>query len=155
MGALSISSILGTVVSGVLVDRYDARRVLIAAEAFFVPVALAFMLPTSMGQLTVLAGLLGFFGAPVMTAAASFAPFLAGEGDDLDSINAWIEGAGSVSFVLGPALGAVLSQVVGLDSIFVLDAATSLVAVFLVARVTLRPPERVASARPSALAGTA
>jgi DHA3 family macrolide efflux protein-like MFS transporter len=26
MGALSVSSILGTVISGVLVDRYDARR---------------------------------------------------------------------------------------------------------------------------------
>lgn len=151
MGALSIASILGTMVSGVLVDRYDARRVLIAAEAFFVPVALAFMLPTSMWQLTVLAGLLGFFGAPVMTAAASFAPFLASEGADLDRINAWIEGAGSVSFVLGPALGALLSQFVSLDSIFVFDALTSLVAVVLVARVTLRRPERVESARPSAL----
>ena len=38
MGALSGASILGTVVSGVLVDRYDARRVLMVAEAFFVPV---------------------------------------------------------------------------------------------------------------------
>jgi MFS family permease len=151
MGALSIASILGTVISGVLVDRYDARRVLIVAEAFFVPVALALILPTTMWQLTVLAGLLGFFGAPVMTAAASFAPFLAGEGANLDRINAWIEGAGSLSFVLGPALGALLAQFVGLDSIFVLDAATSLVAVVLVARVTLRRPERVAGVRPSAL----
>jgi MFS transporter, DHA3 family, macrolide efflux protein len=150
MGTLSIASILGTIVSGVLIDRYDARRVLIAAEAFFVPVALAFILPTAMWQLTILAGLLGFFGAPVMTAAASFAPFLASEGADLDRINAWIEGAGSLSFVIGPGLGALLAQFVGLNPIFIFDAVTSLVAVVLVARVTLRRPEPVEHERTNA-----
>lgn len=152
MGALSVSSILGTVISGVLVDRYDARRVLIAAEAVFVPVALALMLPTTMWQLTVLAGLLGLFGAPVMTAAASFAPFLAQNGEELERVNAWIEGAGSTSFIIGPALGALLAQFVSLDAIFAFDALTSLIAVVLVARVTLRAPERVAHERSSAFA---
>lgn len=142
MGTLSLASIVGTVAAGVLIDRYDARRVLAGAETVFVPVALALMLPTSMWQLTVLAGLLGFFGAPVMTAAASFAPFLAKEPGELERINAWIEGAGSTSYIIGPALGAVLAQFVSLDSIFVLDAATSLAAVLLVAGVTLRPRER-------------
>ena len=95
MGTLSIASIIGTVLSGVLVDRYDARRVLMAAEAFFVPITLAFLFATGMGQLTVLAGLLGFFGAPVMTAAASFAPFIADEETPIETVNAWIEGASS------------------------------------------------------------
>lgn len=151
MGTLSVSSIVGTVLAGVLVDRYDARRVLVAAEAVFVPIALALMLPTSMWQLTVLAGLLGFFGAPVMTAAASFAPFLAREPGELERINAWIEGAGSTSFILGPALGALLAQFVSIDSIFALDAATSLAAVVLVAGVTLRPRERAHRADRNAL----
>ncbi|MDO8964750.1 MAG: MFS transporter [Coriobacteriia bacterium] len=138
MATLALAGMIGTVISGVLIDRYDARRVLIAAEAVFVPVALALMLPTQMWQLTVLAGLLGFFGAPVMTAAASFAPFLAEGGEDLEKINAWIEGASSTSFVIGPGLGALLAQFVGLNSIFILDAATSLIAVVLVAGVTVR-----------------
>ena len=99
MGVLSVSSILGTLLSGVLVDRYDARRVLIAAEAFFVPITLAFIFPTGMWQLTVLAGLLGFFGAPVMTAAASFAPFLADDSVSLQTVNVWSEGASSSSFI--------------------------------------------------------
>jgi len=142
MAALSISSILGTVLSGVFVDRYDARRVLMVAEAFFVPVTLAFMFPSGMFQLTLLAGLLGFFGAPVMTAAASFAPFIADEETPLETVNAWIEGAGSASFVVGPGLGAVLVSLVSINAIWVFDALTSLVAVVLVWRVTLRPAER-------------
>jgi DHA3 family macrolide efflux protein-like MFS transporter len=142
MGALSISSILGTVLSGVLVDRYDARRVLMVAEAFFVPITLAFMLPSGMTQLTVLAGLLGFFGAPVMTAAASFAPFIADDETPIETVNAWIEGASSSSFVIGPGIGAALVSLIGINSIWVFDALTSLVAVILVWRVTLRPVER-------------
>jgi MFS transporter, DHA3 family, macrolide efflux protein len=143
MGALSVTSIIGTVLSGVLVDRYDARRVLMIAEAFFVPVALAFVLPGGMGQLTVLCALLGFFGAPVMTAAASFGPFIADEVTPLQTVNAWIEGASSSSFVIGPAIGAVLATTIGLNAIWVFDALTSLVAVVLVWRVTLRPVKAV------------
>jgi DHA3 family macrolide efflux protein-like MFS transporter len=142
MGTLSIASIVGTVLSGVLVDRYDARRVLMVAEAFFVPITLAFLFATGMGQLTVLAGLLGFFGAPVMTAAASFAPFIADEDTPIETVNAWIEGASSSSFVIGPAIGAVLVTLVGLNGIWIFDGLTSLAAVVLVWRVTLRPAER-------------
>jgi DHA3 family macrolide efflux protein-like MFS transporter len=147
MGTLALSTILGTLVSGVLIDRYDPRRVLIAAEAIFVPVALMMMLPTTMWQLTGMVGLLGFFGAPVMTAVASFAPFLAEDRNGLERINAWIEGAGSTSFVIGPALGALIARFASLDWIFVLDAATSLVAVVLVARVTMRQPAARAEKR--------
>ena len=144
MGTLSIASIVGTVLSGVLVDRYGARRVLMVAEAFFVPITLAFIFPSGMFQLTVLAGLLGFFGAPVMTAAASFAPFIADADTPIETVNAWIEGASSSSFVIGPGIGALLVSTIGMNAIWVFDALTSLVAVVLVWRVTLRPVERAA-----------
>jgi MFS family permease len=149
MATLSVSSMIGTVLSGVLVDRYDARRVLMVAEVFFVPVALAFVLPGGMLQLTVLCGLLGFFGAPVMTAAASFAPFIADENTSIEKVNVWIEGASSSSFVIGPAIGALLYKVVGLNAIWVFDAATSLVAALLVWRITLRPAVRTLPGAPS------
>ena len=145
MGTLSLSSIVGTLRAGVLIDRYDARRVLMVAEAFFVPVALAFIFPSGMFQLTVLAGLLGFFVAPVMTAAASFAPFLASDELPIVTVNAWIEGASSSSFVIGPAIGAILVSTIGMNAIWVFDALTSLVAVFLVWRVSLRPAATPAS----------
>ncbi len=142
MGTVSVASIIGTVLSGVLVDRYDARRVLMIAEAFFIPITLAFIFPSGMAQLTVLSGLLGFFGAPVMTAAASFAPFLTDAETPIETVNAWIEGASSSSFVIGPGIGAVLVSLIGMNAIWVFDALTSLAAVVLVWRVTLRPAEK-------------
>jgi len=152
MAVLAVSGILGTMVAGVLVDRYDPRRVLAITELFFVPTALALILPTTVWQLTVLAGLLGFFGSPVMTASASFAPFLASEDAPLEKVNAWIEGAGSLSFVIGPGLGALLAKLVSLNAIFVFDALTSLVAVFLVWGVHLNRAERHPSERGHAVA---
>lgn len=152
MATMALASIFGTVLSGVLVDRYDARRVLIVAEAFFVPVALSFLFPAGMGMLTVLAGLLGFFGAPVMTAAASFAPFIADADTPIEVVNAWVEGAGSVSFIVGPAIGAILVSTLGMSAIWVFDALTSLVALLLVWRVTLRPAHRPERVRGQALA---
>lgn len=152
MAVMSISTIVGTVLSGVLIDRFDARRVLIGAELFFVPVALSFLFPAGMAQMTLLAGLLGFFSAPVMTAAGSMAPFLADENTSVDTVNAWIEGAGSVSFVIGPAAGAVLASLVGIQAIWVFDAVTSLIAVFLVASVKLRPVRRDSAEKPHPLA---
>lgn len=153
MGALSVSTILGTLISGVLVDRYDPRRVLAGAEAVFVPVALALMFADTIWQLLALVVLLGFFGAPVMTAAASFAPFLSSDREGLERINAWVEGAASASFVIGPGIGAVIAKYASIDWIFAFDALTSLVAVVLVAGVRLRRPERAAGAvREGALA---
>jgi DHA3 family macrolide efflux protein-like MFS transporter len=147
MGVLSVSSILGTAVAGVLIDRYDPRRVLAGAEFVFVPVALLFLLPKELWQLTVLVGLFGFFGAPVVTAGASFAPFLAKDGEGLKKINALIDGAGSLSFVLGPAIGALLVRFASIDWVFIFDAATSVIAVLLMMGVHIRRPERTGERR--------
>jgi MFS family permease len=141
MGVLSVSSMAGTAVAGVLIDRYDPRRVLAAAEFVFVPVALLFLLPKELWQLTVLVGLFGFFGAPVITAGASFAPFLAKDREGLTKVNALIDGAGSLSFVLGPAIGALLVRFASIDWVFIFDAATSVIAVLLMTRVHVRRPE--------------
>lgn len=142
MATLSISSIVGTVIAGVLVDRFDPRRVLLVGEAFFIPITIAFLFPAGMWQLTLLVGLLGLFGAPVHTAAASFAPFIADEDTPIEKVNAWIEGASSSSFVIGPGIGAVLASTLGLNAIWIFDGLTSLVAAVLVWRVRVRRIQR-------------
>jgi len=152
MGVLAISRIAGTAVSGVLIDRYDPRRVLAVAEAVFVPTAIALAFAGNMWQLTALAVLLGIVGAPVYTAAASFAPFIANEKSDLRRINAWIEGAGSTAFIIGPGLGGLMARYVGLDWVFVFDALTSLVAVVLIWGVRVRQVEHERRAKTSAWA---
>jgi Na+/melibiose symporter-like transporter len=75
----------------------------------------------------------------VYTAVASLAPYLTDDPMELARINSWLEGAGWAAFIMGPAAGALAVRYVSLDSIFVLDAATSLIGALLVARIRLRP----------------
>src|SRR5262249_38775286 len=51
--------------------------------------------------------------------------------------NARVESANWLALVIGPAIGAPLVTMLGVDSIFVFDAATSLVAIALVASIRL------------------
>lgn len=77
-----------------------------------------------------------------MTAVASFAPYLTADETRLHHINAVVEMGGSLAFVSGPAVGALLVRYANLDWIFVVDALTSLVAVAFVWRVELRAVEK-------------
>jgi predicted MFS family arabinose efflux permease len=84
-----------------------------------------------------------------MTAVVSLPPFLTGDSARLQRINSAVEAAASAAFVAGPALGAVIARYWTLDWIFVLDAATSVAAVALVARVVLRPGARSEKRQPA------
>lgn len=142
MFVLSVTSIMGSMTAGVLIDRYGPRKVLMFAEVLFVPAAIAMVWVDTLGQLTAVVAVWAFVGAPVMTAGASFAPFLTGGGVRLEKINSWIEGAGSLSFAVGPAVGALLVRFANVNWVFALDAATSLIAAALVSRIVLPPVVR-------------
>ena len=138
MFALGISNLLGASVAGVLTDRFDPRRVMLWGEIAFVPAALSVILAGDMTQLAITAALLGLTGAPVFTAAASFAPYLTDDEGELKRLNVVMETAGMAAIVAGPAFGAIIETVWGLDWVFVFDAVTSLAAVALVAGVEVR-----------------
>jgi DHA3 family macrolide efflux protein-like MFS transporter len=138
MASLGVASLIGASVAGVLVDRFDPRRVVIVGEILFVPATLAMTLADTVPTLAMVTFLFGLVGTPVFTAISSFAPFLTDDEDHLSKINASIEGASWAAFVVGPALGAILTASVGLDAIFVLDAATSLVAAIMLYPVKVR-----------------
>jgi MFS family permease len=141
MFALSIASIAGSLLAGALIDRWGPRRVLMTFEMLFVPAALAIAAAQTLPQLAAIVGIWAFVGSPVVTAGASFAPFLTTGGEqDLKRVNAWLEGAGSMSFAVGPGAGALLVRYANVDWVFLLDAATSLVAALLVWRVHLTMP---------------
>jgi MFS family permease len=142
MGALGVASLIGSAVAGVLVDRFDPRRVLIVGEILFIPVALGMVLAETIPGLVVSTFLLGLVGMPVYTAISAFGPFLTDDPDRLARINGYIEGASWAAFVVGPALGAIIAGTVGLDGIFVLDAATSAVAALIVIPVKVRQMAR-------------
>lgn len=138
MAALGVSSLIGASAAGVLVDRFDPRRVVLFGEILFVPVAIGMVFADQIGTLIGTTFLLGLVGTPVFTAVASFAPFLTEDEDDLAKINGLIEGASWAAFVVGPAVGALIAGAIGVDAIFVLDAATSAVAAALIIPVKPR-----------------
>lgn len=144
MAALGAASLIGASVAGVLVDRFDPRRVVMAGEVIFVPTAIAMIFADTIPTLAVATFLLGLVGTPVYTAISSFAPFLTDDENRLARINSWIESASWAAFVIGPAVGAVLAGSIGLDAIFVVDAATSLLGAALLIPVKVRamPGER-------------
>lgn len=145
MAALGVASLVGSAAAGVLVDRFGPKRVLIGGEIVFIPVALGMILVETIPALAGMTFLLGLVGTPVYTAISSFGPFLTDDQEKLSRVNALIEGASWAAFVVGPAAGAVLTASIGLDAIFVLDAATSALAAVLVLPVTIRvlaAPER-------------
>lgn len=142
MFCLSIASILGSTAAGVLIDRYGPRKVLVFAEMGFVVAAMAMIVADTLPLLIVISSAWGFLGAPVVTSAASFAPHLVTDESQLAKVNSWIEGGASLAFAVGPAVGALLVRYAHVNWIFVLDAATSLLAAGLVWRISIQPPAR-------------
>ncbi len=138
IAALGISGLLGGVVAGALIDRFDPRRVLLGSEILFVPATLAFLAVDSITGLVVVSAFLGLASAPTFTAIASFPPFVTADPHELGRMNAMVETAGMAALITGTASGAVLATWLGIDAIFVFDAITSLVAVALVAGVRVR-----------------
>jgi MFS transporter, DHA3 family, macrolide efflux protein len=149
MASLGLSTLVGSALAGVLIDRFDPRRVLIVAELVFVPAILALIVPTNIGEMTVAIVFAALATGVVMTAVASLPPFLTDDSTRLQRINSAVEAAASAAFVAGPALGAVIARYWALDWIFVLDAVTSVVAVALVTRVVLRPGSGSEESRPA------
>ena len=143
MGALGVASLIGTSVAGVLVDRFNPRRVVMVGEAVFIPVALSLVFAETIPAIAFATFFFGLIGGPVHTAVASFAPFLTDDPGKLARMNSAIEAGGWVAFIVGPAVGAIIAGTVGVDGIFVLNAFTAAAAAYMVSRVTVRvmPPQ--------------
>lgn len=137
IAALGISGLIGSAVAGTLVDRFDPRRVLIAAEVVFVPVALSLLFASSLVMLIILSAALGLVSAPINTAIASFPPFLTEDPDRLAKMNSLVETSGMAALITGTAIGGALAKWVGIDAIFVFDAVTSVVALVIIYGVRL------------------
>ncbi len=133
-----IASIGGSIVGGLLVDRFNPRRVLVAGEIVAVPATLALITAGSMPELIAYVLPASFSSALIATAVGSFAPFVAAGGDELRRTNARVEMAFALAFIAGPALGAAIAKTAGLSWIFVANAASSVFALALIAGVRVR-----------------
>ncbi len=132
MAALGVTSLAGSALAGMLIDRHGPRRVLMVSELAFAPATIAAAFSSNLTELAAASAAIGLFGAPAFTAIASLGPFLTDDDDRLARINSWLETAGMAALISGTAGGALLAANVSIDSIFWFDAATSIVAAALV-----------------------
>jgi predicted MFS family arabinose efflux permease len=124
--------------SGAVLQRFGARRTMLAADAIRAPLML--LVPVlhwadqlSLGALLFLALALGTFGAPYFAAQRLIVPELLGEDESVvTQANALFQGAIRATMLLGPPIGGVLIGVLGAPSVLLVDAATYVVSFTLV-----------------------
>lgn len=123
-----VAGIVGSASAGVLIDRFGPRKVMVAAEILTIPVVIALAFATQWPLFVGLVALFAAVGIPTFTAGEAFPPYLVRDTTHLESVNAWVEGAGSLGFVLGPALGAIVARASSASDVFLVMAVGSVIA---------------------------
>lgn len=124
LGTLPV--LLFTLYGGVIADRVNKRRFVLALQACMLLQALALAFLTSTGRVTVvwvmaLAGLLGTLGAFEIPARQAFLSEMVGR-DDLMNAIALNSSVFNVTRVIGPAVAGALIATVGIAACFFLNA---------------------------------
>lgn len=133
--------------SGAVISRLGARTTMVIGDAARAPLMLAIPVLYKAGLLTfplllVCVFAIGCFIAPYFSAQRLILPELVGDDEHtVAQANAVLEGAQSVTSLLGPALAGVLIAAIGAANVLYVDAATFAVScVILVTLVPRRPP---------------
>jgi predicted MFS family arabinose efflux permease len=113
-------------IAGVLADRVDRRRLMVAADFARVPVALALIFVRSPDTLWIcfVAITLMAFGAAVFEPTSSAAMPNLVEDDELGEANVLLGSAWGVMLAVGAALGGIVAATLGRDAAFILNAAS-------------------------------
>jgi predicted MFS family arabinose efflux permease len=130
--------------AGLVVDRFEARGVLLAASLVQAAIAAAMALVLdSQAAILVLAALLGVGFAVAQPAEFSLVPVVA-RGAELTQVNGLVETARYVGMTAGPALGGLLAALGGTELAMLVNAGTfgavALAALVLQARRHPQPP---------------
>jgi MFS family permease len=135
--AESLAMLTTLLIGGALADRYERRRQMIASDLVRCGVVATLAAVDASGHLTL--GILLALAVGVGLGDGFFHPAFGGivpqtvEADLLPSANALIGISRNMSFVVGPALAAVLYDVTGSATLFALDAASFLFSAGLLA----------------------
>jgi predicted MFS family arabinose efflux permease len=125
---------LAAPLAGMVADRFDRRRVLVAADVARIPVALAFLLARDPETLWIAfaAVLLLAVGAAIFepTSSASLPNLV--EPEDLPTANVLIGSAWGTMLALGAALGGVVAVTLGRDAAFLANALSFAVSAWLI-----------------------
>jgi MFS family permease len=147
VGLLLLVTMLPSVfapISGVVVDRFDRRRVLVGAElAQAVVAAVIVVALPGLAPLLVLV-FVKSIAASIGDIAGRSAIATVVDDDDLVAANAWFGGARQAADVVGPVLGGVFVAVASVRFALAVDLATFLVGVPLLLRLPALAPAAVA-----------
>ena len=141
--------IVGGIAAGVILDRFDRRRVIAADNVIrglaiaSVPVAAAMGVLTT-AHLFVVAAIYGLLFMTSIAGIPSLIPALVDE-SDLTTANAMESISYGIAGLVGPALAGVVIALLGAPLVLALDAATY--AVFVVCLLAMRGGGRVVPAR--------
>lgn len=125
---------LASPLAGILADRIDRRRLMIAADVVRVPIALAFLL--ARGPDTLWIALVAVAGLSI--AAAAFEPASSAalpnlvEPRQLPEANVLLGSAWGVMLAVGAALGGLVAATLGRDAAFVANALTFALSAWLI-----------------------
>jgi MFS family permease len=121
-------------IAGALADRFDRRRLLVAADLARVPVALAFLLarePETLWIAFAAVALLAVGAAVFEPTSSASLPNLV-EPEELGQANVLIGSAWGTMLAVGAALGGVVAVTLGRDAAFVINAASFAVSALLI-----------------------
>ncbi len=125
-------------VAGVVVDRVNRRRVMIAADLARAALALGFMLASRLSSLAViyvvgasLFSVSSFFNA----AKRASIPNLVSSTEELLAANSVSASTTAATIAVGSALGGVVATALGRDTVFVLNALTFLASAEMIRRI--------------------
>ena len=142
--------------AGVVVDRVDRRRVMIAADVLRAVLALGFLVADRLASLPVIYGV----GAAVFAVSSFFnaarraaVPNLVRDPAELLTANSLTASTTAATIAVGSALGGLVSTFAGRDFVFTLNALTFLVSAEMIRRVRAAT-RRDAATREGSDAGT-
>ena len=153
VAALAPGVVLGSV-SGVFVDRWDRKRVLVLTNVLQGATVMLLLVVPQDGWLWVVyvvAAAQSAFAAFSGPAESALLPALVGE-DDLVPANALNVLNNRVGRLVGAPIGGAMLAAVGLELVVVVDAASFVVAALLITRVAAPPARRAVPADPAATA---
>jgi len=142
-------------VAGVFVDRWDRRRVMMAADTARALLLLSILVaPDRLGLLYAVAALQGAIGLFFSPAENALLPLLVGE-DQLIAANALNALNNNLGMLIGPAVGSMIYAGPGIGGVALVDSATFALSALLISRIASRP--RAAAPQPGEglAAGTA
>jgi len=138
-------------VASMLADRFPRKSVMVSADliraVIITAAGLCLVLDTPAAPIFVLATLGGLLGTPFRCAQRALMPALANTPDELTASNGTGSTIESLSFFVGPTVGALLIAVTDVQTVFFLDAATFVWSMVLV--LGIRVPKRDEPDRPA------